>query len=230
MFLDFIWLPRGFIGMNKCLIPDGVTCSERFDKESKYFQSWIGAYFLNDLRGKHFDDEATMVRYFSKAAVKDQEAWLITYGCIHYQTRLILKSLKFVQKKKINGFEQIIYRGEMFSGLDDSKHNLRLKFPSHRFSTSVASLYNKFQFKPSLLVPTKESFINKDRVRLFGYFSIIKVSKRKCLLTYCCGTVDHEAEIQNELKKVIENVEVIKLLSSKKFFSMLFEQMQNIFT
>lgn len=212
MFLDLIWLPRGFTGRNKCFIPNGNSCSDHFNASSKYYQSWIGTYSLKSLRDKKFNDEGDTIRYFSEAAIKDQEAWLITYGCTHYQTRLILKSLEFVQRKEVNGFEQIIYKGEMFSGLDNSRHNFKLHFPSHRFSLAAAAFYNNLLMNLSLLTPSKNLCVSKDRIRLFGYFSVIKVSKRKYLVTYCCGAKSNEEEVKKELRKVIQNIEISKVM------------------
>ncbi len=206
--MDLFWIKRGFLGYNKCLIPKLENgFSKRFNDKSIWFQSWIGTYHLTSFLNFKGLAELEKVILLSNSALLDQNYWLLSYGVRKPLTQLNIKSLKKVSQESIKGFNQVIYYGEMATQIDDSKYN---KFDIkliHYFSSIVACIYNKVKINPNLL--------NKDRVNsskrninLFGYFSVIELPGNKYLLTYVCGDLEKRDKLNNELLKVISNLDI----------------------
>jgi len=211
MIMDLFWLKRGFLGRNKCFIPIGNLHSERFNHESKYFQTWIGTYFLVKIFPQRYSSIDNKVLKLSQAAVADQESWLKIYGCFHPKTRVILNSIKLIKVRKIDEFNQIIFRGEMYTGLDDSVKNKKASSFFINLSGKVISKYSNKNVNVEFLKPDEIPTPGKDRIRIFGYFSIIEVSKWKYILTYVCGAKENEKEISKSLYKVIDSIKVEKV-------------------
>jgi hypothetical protein len=208
MIMDLFWLKRGFLGRNKCFIPKGNLHSERFNHESKYFQTWIGTYFLFKIFPQKHSNTYDKVLKLSQAAVANQESWLKIYGCLHPKTRVILNSVKLIKIRKVDKYNQVIFRGEMDTGLDNSVKNKKASSFFINLSAKVISKYSNENVNVEFLKPNKIFASENDRTRLFGYFSIIEVSNWKYILTYVCGAKENEKEISKDLYKVIDSIKL----------------------
>ena len=210
IFMDPVWMRHGFLGRNKCLVPKGHPYSERFNELNPWFQSWVGTYYLGSFVNPKYNSEIKKVRFLSNAAIEDQNYWLISYGVPHPNSHLIKDSIKKVGERKLGEFIQKIYYGEIESSVDDSKYNNFDMTFAHISSVQIASIYNKRHIKPQLLLKDNHPS-EANKVRLFGYFSVVEITKRKYLLTYVCGTKENSEKINQELLKVIKNISIRKL-------------------
>ncbi len=209
MHMDPFWLKYGFVGRNKCLMPKGNPSSLRFDHRNKYFQTWVGSYFVTTLIPFWFDSPLEVVKFFTRSFEPDQENWLKLYGAVHPQTKLIPETITEITTRKIGNFTQFIYRGELWSGLDDNVSNKPVSEDFLKIATETLTIYNNQPVTTEWLSPDNFPTPGHDRIRLFGYFSIIKVKPRRYILTYVCGAKDYEQQISAELLRIITNVALV---------------------
>ena len=208
--MDLFWIRRGFLGRNKCLVPKGSPYSQRFELGSPWYQTWIGSYYLRSFMRIQWETELELVKVLGRAAIEDQNYLLKIYGTTHPESKIIYDSLKKVSQRVVNNYQQIIYYGEMITGVDDSisSSNRSIHRTIHQVSMRVSSIYNRRNFN-SLLLEKDRTPSAMGIIRLFGYFSIIQINPRKFILTYVCGAVDNKAKINHELLRTINNIEVV---------------------
>jgi hypothetical protein len=210
MHMDFFWARKGFFGKNKCLVPKGNPYSARFDDGNKFFQTWIGTYSITNLGNKKFSTSLQMLNFFQQAAILDQNMWLKVYGVKNPKTFVISDSIKFIKEKKLGKNTQSIFYGEMRTNLDDYITNGKgVKF-IHYLSTAIASVYNNKKVSKNLLEPDNDPTKGNGNIQLFGYYSIVPISKRKYLITYVCGSLKNKGIIDKELFKIIDKLEIIR--------------------
>jgi hypothetical protein len=206
--MDLIWIKRGFFGRNKCLVPKGNPYSARFDSNDKYFQSWVGTYFLTSLFNRKFNNKLERVYFLSNAAIEDQNMWLRSYGYRNPKSFIIKDSIKLISEQEINGFKQEIYYGEMQSGIDDSIYN---KFDIklfHLISVLSGEIYSGVKMNIDFL-SKDDTPTNSRETKLFGYYSLIEIKPYQYMISYVCGSVEYKNAINKELLGIINNLEVV---------------------
>ncbi len=205
--MDIFWLKRGFFGRNKCMVPKGHPYSARFDSTSPYFQTWIGNYYLTRFTKEKFKSELDKVMYLGGASIEDQNVWLLSYGIMHPDSKIINKSIVKVSERKLGNFTQKVYYGEMESFIDDSKSNNYDFKIVHLSSSRIAAIYNGKEVNPRFLQKDRKPTLNEKAI-LFGYFSVIQISKGKYILSYACGTKENKDKISGELLSIMNNISV----------------------
>jgi hypothetical protein len=208
--MDLFWLKRGFYGRNLCLVPKGHPYSYRFQEDNKFFQTWVGTYYLNSINHNKFTTRKEKIFYLANAAIEDQDAWLKVYGFSKAHSRVTKSSMKFIGEFEVAGFKEVIYYGEMLAGVDDYLQNKGDLSLVHVFSAKVGEIYSRKKINLKLLIKDHKPSQN-ELVKLFGYFSVIELSENKYLLNYACGTQENKQEISHELLKVMRNLQVVKV-------------------
>lgn len=206
--MDLFWIKRGYIGRNKCLIPKGHPNSNRFNEDSMWYESWIGTYTLRSIFKDNSSTELEKVCKLGMAAIEDQNYWMITYGVLHPNSYIDETTVVKVGERKLGGFTQHIFYGEIVTDNDDSKYN-KVDFPLiHLAASKVVSIYNRSKVDKSFLL--KDGiFSDRKSLNLFGYFSYIELNKHKYLLSYACGTKSNKEKVENELLKVMNSIDVV---------------------
>lgn len=207
--MDLFWIKHGFIGRNICFIPNGESISDRFNEASPYYESWIGSYFIYDLKRREFATKEDAAIFFSNAALADQDAWLRTYGIENPQTKFLTSSLLHVKSKHIGEFEQDIFYGEITTANDDFVDH-RSSFISKNFPKKYIRMateeYNQTEIPKNFFASDYSN--RQSKVKLFGFYSIVRMSKRKYIVTYACTGIEHKAETYGELLKVVEDIQI----------------------
>lgn len=206
--MDLFWLRKGFLGRNLCLVPKGHPYSYRFNNEDKYYQTWIGTYYIHDFLHNRFKNKKEKVSFLANSAIEDQNEWLRVYGFINPQSKVIKNSIKFIEEINICGFKQSIYYGEMETGIDDSLKNKGDAPFIHLFSIKTGELYSKIKVNYKLLYKDPKPSVEQN-VKLFGYFGVLEITPGKYILNYVCGTQFNKNKIEMELLKVIRNVQLL---------------------
>lgn len=205
--MDFVWITRGFLGRNKYYVPKGNPQSKRFDPTSKYYQSWVGIYALRSLRRKSFLNDNEMVQYLSQAAISDQESYLKLYGSKDRYARLLTRSLKPVKTKQLGRYKQIIFKGEIVTGLEGRRPCPDIVY---RLGPLAAQKYSNREVDSRLMLSKPSSVIENKRAHLFGYFAVTEISPTRFLIAYVCGTLENEELIDKELFRMIDSIKIVR--------------------
>jgi hypothetical protein len=204
--MDPLWLKYHCLGFNTCMIPEGKPHSRRFDENSPLFQCWIGSYHVIQLKAEPLKTGREVTTLFAKLASSDQSSWLKLYGSTNPVCKPLLDS-KLVYHGKIGNHEQMIFQGDMLSGIDDNKAPGRTM--TNMFA-EVASVYNNRKVSPELFYPDSH-FSPQKRVRLTGLVSFIRLTHTKSIFTYACLTHDNFPRLETELLKVMLKLVVVDL-------------------
>jgi len=205
--MDFAWITRGFLGRNKYYVPKGDPQSKRFDPTSKYYQSWVGIYALRSLRKRSFSYDEEMIQYLSQAAVSDQKSYLKLYGSKDIYVRPLIKSLEPVKTKQLGKYKQIIYRGEIITGLEGKRPHPNVVYQLGSF---IAQKYSNRKVDSRIMLSKSSPVTENKRAHLFGYFAATEISPTKFLMAYVCGTLENEELIDKELFRMVDSIKIIK--------------------
>ncbi len=195
-------------------IKNGI--SSRYDRESKQYQSWIGAYLV-----KFKDDSIFAAQNHFDLAIADQKNWLKVFGDKNPCMSMSEKSISNSKPIKIGGYLGKILTfsgGKSHSDVGSRSNNLVSKiimiFMSILFKRSTPSLHINYKN----LLPIDNN-TNYEAVILKGYIAIIPLDKNTYAVLYGNGTMifnknktkDYTPELKTDILKAFSSVKITPL-------------------
>lgn len=146
MRMDNIWQSQGLNakGQNYYFFAKPTqsrTYSDRFNPESNYFQSWFGAYTIEDINNTTYaiSNNNVDAKSILKVAIADQIAWLQSFAGLSQPTVSIDTSVAFnVSQIQIDGRSGWKITGRLNSNVDVGLNNPKTNYPSLLIIPSTA--------------------------------------------------------------------------------------------
>lgn len=182
--------------------------SSRFDKDSPYYQAWLGGYLV-----KLDSIEEWPIQKHYKLALADQKSWLKTYNDPKPYAEVDFSTEKYLGSIDISGYKGKLYQGCIWSHTDVGK---RIDSWVYRqFMNGFAYVYNKCTLATQLtgdnLTPVwtpNSSLESFQKVLLEGYVAIVDISPLHKAVLYGngCHFKDKQGKEFNTFKNISDEL------------------------